>query len=67
MADDSRTNRLDVGNGEVQIVALDRISADHLMENMMEASVYSLSVGQDHLPSVTKEVKDFLFNDNITI
>ena len=60
-------NAVNAGHTLVEMTFLDRISIDHLFENMVQASVYSLNTGEDQLPSIEQEVLEFLFDEDIII
>jgi len=57
-------NRIAIGTGNVEVVVLDQISIDHLYENQVAAAVYSVVIGEDHIPEVDSKVLDYLLEDN---
>lgn len=56
--------KIDLGHSSVAVVVLDRISAEHVVENMVDAAVSSLIIGQDQMPGIQEDVKRFLLSED---
>ena len=62
-----KLDQVNLGHGVLNITVLDAISIDHLFENMVQAAIYSVSIGEDQLISPEPEVLDFLLGEDLII
>lgn len=60
----SDTSEFKVPFGTIEITITSTLSPDQLMENLIHGAIYSMIVGEDHVPRVERAVKDALWADD---